>query len=412
MLKFIKKLFAQEEEKQEEKISLDELSSWLDKKTEPLFGSLKKDVKVIIKTIDDEKEKTIENLKKLENTKLQNPNIPNRAKTIMEGNRAAFMKKVSHFFNNIDLKFENFDELIKKCKNLDNEMDSLAKSTARSYTILNEFFAREIASVAGCIKKVENYSKEIKNSIQHLKIHDINEIKNEIDDLQNKVKSKERLLQELGNEKRNLEEGKSKQVEIENKIKEHKEGEDYNNFEKLMKEREEAEKKLKEIEDKLFHDFSDLEKAFKKYAKIAFENEKLIEKYSKNPAKALIEDNDLEIIKIIHNLEKAISENKLELEQKKSERSLMKIKRLDKRYFATNQNNSKKIEEKLDKIKTEIENNKARDQLEIYNKEFNNIKNDIENLNNKISLSNNEIEKIDIVKLKENLQEEVNKALN
>ena len=402
MLKFIKKLFAQEEEKQEEKISLDELSSWLDKKTEPLFGSLKKDVKVIIKTIDDEKEKTIENLKKLENTKLQNPNIPNRAKTIMEGNRAAFMKKVSHFFNNIDLKFENFDELIKKCKNLDNEMDSLAKSTARSYTILNEFFAREIASVAGCIKKVENYSKEIKNSIQHLKIHDINEIKNEIDDLQNKVKSKERLLQELGNEKRNLEEGKSKQVEIENKIKEHKEGEDYNNFEKLLKEREEAEKKLKEIEDKLFHDFSDLEKAFKKYAKIAFENEKLIEKYSKNPAKALIEDNDLEIIKIIHNLEKAISENKLELEQKKSERSLMKIKRLDKRYFATNQNNSKKIEEKLDKIKTEIENNKARDQLEIYNKEFNNIKNDIENLNNKISLSNNEIEKIDIVKLKEN----------
>ena len=128
MLKFIKKLFAPEEEKQDEKISLDELSSWLDNKTKPLFESLKKDIKGIIKTIDDEKEKTIESLKKLENSKLQNPNIPNRAKTIMEGNRAAFMKKVSHFFSNIDLRFENFDELIKKCKNLDNEMDSLAKS--------------------------------------------------------------------------------------------------------------------------------------------------------------------------------------------------------------------------------------------------------------------------------------------
>ena len=119
-----------------------------------------------------------------------------------------------------------------------------------------------------------------------------------------------------------------------------------------MTEREEVEKKLREIEDKLFHDFSVLEKALKKYAKIAFENEDLIEKYSKNPAKALFEDNNLEIIKIIHNLEKAISENKLELEQKKSERSLMKIKDLDKEYFTTNKNDSKKIKENLDKIKT------------------------------------------------------------
>ena len=90
----------------------------------------------------------------------------------------------------------------------------------------------------------------------------------------------------------------------------------------------------------------------------------------------------------------------------------MKIKGLDREYFSTNRNDSKEIKEKLDKINMDIENNNAKNQLEIYNKELNNIKTDIENMNNKISSFKNEIEKIDVEKLKENLREEVNKALN
>jgi len=115
----------------------------------------------ITNKIYDEKKKVNENLKKLENAKLQNPKIPERVKTIMEGNRSAFIKKVSFFFDNIDLKFNNHDEILKKCKDIENEINSLGKGTARSYQVLNEFFAREAENVAINIKYIEKYTKEI-----------------------------------------------------------------------------------------------------------------------------------------------------------------------------------------------------------------------------------------------------------
>ena len=72
MLKFIKKLLAKEEEK-EEKIHLDELSNWTDEKTKQIFESLKNEINDAVSVINGEKERVFENLKKLENTKLQNP---------------------------------------------------------------------------------------------------------------------------------------------------------------------------------------------------------------------------------------------------------------------------------------------------------------------------------------------------
>ena len=187
MLNFLKKLFAKEEI-QEEKIELNELNSWLDQKTKPLFENLNNNINQIMDKINNEKQKVNENLKKLENAKLQNPKIPERVKTIMEGNRAAFIKKVSHFFDNLDFKFDNYNELIEKCNNISNEIESLGKSTARSYQVLNEFFAREAENIAIDIKHVENYSKDIANSIKNSKISNIDKIKDNIADIKNKIK--------------------------------------------------------------------------------------------------------------------------------------------------------------------------------------------------------------------------------
>ena len=141
MLKFIKKLLAKEEEK-EEKIHLDELSNWTDEKTKQIFESLKNEINDAVSAINEEKERVFENLKKLENTKLQNQNIPERAKTVMQGNREAFVRKVSGFFNNTNLHYNDFYDLIERCKAFERGIDELAKSTARSYQILSQFFSR------------------------------------------------------------------------------------------------------------------------------------------------------------------------------------------------------------------------------------------------------------------------------
>ena len=134
--------------------------------------------------------------------------------------------------------------------------------------------------------------------------------------------------------------------------------------------------------------------------------------YLSSPVNTLIADNDLKIIKILNDLEKNIIDNKLELEPKKSEKTISKIKELGNNYFIDTKNDFKNLNEKLGKIKSEITNNRAKNDLEFYNKELSCIKLNIENLSSNITNISNELEKINIEKLKENLQEEINNAAN
>jgi chromosome segregation ATPase len=407
MLNFLKKLFAKEEI-QEERIELDELNNWLDNKIKPIFENLNNNIMQITSKISDEKGKVNENLKTLENAKLQNPKIPERVKTIMEGNRAAFIKKVSFFFNDIDLKYNDHNELIEKCKNIKNEIDSLGKSTARSYQVLNEFFAREAENIAINIKNVENHTKEIVNLINDTKIMNIDKIKTNVSDIKNKIRLKQQYSAELENNKNDLQNNKNKKTETENKINGIKSNDDYKNYEKLLEEKNDVKAKLNEIENALFHDFSVLEKALKKYAKIAFENEKLILEYLNSPIIALTKDTDFKISNILDSLKNAIVRNEFDLDDKKKEKTLAKIGELDGVYFAKIKDDYNNAKKRLDDLKLEIENNKAKNELNSLNNELNNTNQNIENINNNITNTNSELEKINIEKLKENLQNEVN----
>jgi prefoldin subunit 5 len=262
------------------------------------------------------------------------------------------------------------------------------------------------------IKKIETNSKSIRNLSDYSKISKIKKIKEDIDDLNSKIKLKSELLEELKEEKGRVEAAESDLLGTKKKIKDIEAGEEYGNFENLLKEKEGFEGKLKEIGDRLFHDFSSLEKALKKYGKIAFENGKLVEEYLKDPVKALAGDDELKIIKILSSLKQAIKDDKLGLDVRKGEKTLLKIKELEGDYFGTLRGDYKNIKEKLDKTNLEVKNTEVKKQLQSNNEKLEIIKNNIENLNNKVSLINNEIGKIDIEKLKKNLQEKINDTIN
>lgn len=411
MLNFLKKLFAKEEV-QEEKIELNELNNWLDEKAKAKFESFDLGINEILEKISHEKEKVKENLKILEDAKLQNPKIPDRVKTIMEGNRTGFIKKASYFFNNIDLKYNNPHELIQKCKNVGNEIEQLGKGTARSYQVLGEFFARQAENVAINIKNIENYSKEIINTIDNSKILNIDKIKISITDIQNKTKLKQQFSVELENNTKNLQDNKNKKSEIENKINKIKSSSDYGNYEKLLEEKEKIKAELNEIESVLFHDFSVLEKGLKKYAKIAFENEKLILEYLNSTIITLIKDDEFKILRILDSLKNAIANDEFGLDEKKKGKTLAKIDELDSVYFTKVKDDFAITKKRLNEIKLEIETNNSKKDLYSLNLELININQNIENINNKIISLNNELEKINIERLKENLQDEINDATN
>jgi len=156
---------------------------------------------------------------------------------------------------------------------------------------------------------------------------------------------------------------------LENQLNQLKSGNDYKNFQNLLIHKKSFESKLKEIEDKLFHEFSVLEKALKKYAKISFDSEDLINKYLSNPTNSLVEDHKLEIVNVLKQLKSNIIDNKLELDRKKGEKSLAKIRELDDQYFSFAQSNYNKLAAALSKIKSDIEGNDTKNKIESYNKE-------------------------------------------
>ena len=411
MLEFIKNLFAKQEI-QEEKVQLSELNDWLDSKTKPIFDDLNVRINETIEKINDEKEKSDENLKTLENAKLQNPKIPERIKTIMQGNREGFIKKISSFFKNIELKHEGYWELTEKCRNIENEIDLLGKSTVKNYHILNEFFAREAEKVAANIKNIENYSKGIQSMIDSSKISSIDKIKSSMINLKNKIKLKESYSMQLENGNKNLQNGKNKKIEIENRINEIKSSPHYKNYEKLREEKEKTEIKIREIENSLFHDFSVLEKAMKKYAKISFENETFILEYLDNPIIALIKDAELKISGILGNLKNSIGRNELGLEEKKKDKSIGKINEMDSVYLAKIKDDFINARKMLNGLKAETENSNSKKNLDLLNGELKNINESIEDINGKITNLNSELGKINIEKLRENLQKEINDEVN
>lgn len=412
MLKFLKKLLQQEEEVKEESLHIDQLEEWLEKKSKPIYEEMRNGVDQIIESIGKVQEKARENIKQLQKAGLQNPNIPNKAKTVMEGNREAFLKKTSHFFDTIDFEYKTFDEVIEKCKTLEKDVDALAESTSKSYSILNQFFGREVAHISNSIKKIDTLAKDIKNLFEYKNKADLDKIKENSKDLQHKIKSKKTLSLELDKEQKKLEEKKLKVQEKEKNIKDIKEGEEYKEYQDLIVQKAAQITGLKEIEDKLFHDFSDLEKAMKKYSKIAFEHGDWIEDYLKNSLHTLQKDSELRIVTILNNLEQALKKNTLDLDEKKSQRAIMKIKELGMNYFENLQKRYTSIKNTLEDVEQKIENNTVRKELDMLNEEIKIIENGIETLQNKIHSLKGDRDKINIDQLKQDLQNLISRTLH
>ena len=133
MFDFIKKLFSKKEP-EKEIIKLENLNDWFNAKSNLIYDDLNENINLIKNKINSEIEKTKSNLEKLKEAKLQNPNIPIKAKQMMEGNRESYIKIILKFINNIYLETD-YKELLIYCNGFDNYLNSLGKSTSKSYHI-------------------------------------------------------------------------------------------------------------------------------------------------------------------------------------------------------------------------------------------------------------------------------------
>src|SRR3989338_5708761 len=273
MLELIKRFFARQEKSTE--IEFEKLGEWLDSREKAALSELMESVNALMGSAREEMNALGQALDAQKNAKLQKPNIPNRARTMMEGNREAFIRKTSHLAN-MELDYKTLEEAKEKCSLAAKTIDNLAESTQRSYAIANEFFARELSKITVSIRKIKKCMSDALAGIENSRLVKIRGIKEELDAIKYGKERRLRLLEEVDKEKKNIKKEQNIAAEAEKGINEVKSSSGYHEFEALIKEREEAGRRAIQAEAKLIHDLSSIDKALKKYGKIAFENEKLI----------------------------------------------------------------------------------------------------------------------------------------
>ena len=408
MLEFIRKIFKSEEPetKQVTGIELQNLEGWAREKSKPTTEEIKIRTDEILMKIDEELQRTRFNVEILENAKLQNPNIPFRAKQYMEGNRKSYAKSVNSFLGNLEINNRDYFYLVNFCKEFELMLNDLHSGTLRSYTILQEFFANETNKIAQNIKNFDNFFKELNSVLKDGRMVAIDSAIEKIRGLKAKAKQKINLDIELKDAEASVMLAKEEKDSLMAEIMNFDRGEEHNEFLRLNEERKDKTKSFYEDENRIIQSFSVLERPLRKYSHVAFEHEEIVLDYLKDPISTLADDKGMKILEILKNLENLLNENKVQIDDRKKEKALEETKKLSKEFIEQFMKKYFSFKAEIEGIDSRIKSSRVAEKLKDYNnkleevniridknnEEYTKLKNDFEKLNDSILSFKNDVE--------------------
>ena len=321
----IKQLFVREEEL--ESIDFSELRQWFDEKSKQNISELNK----YIEDKNSELKELIGNTKQkieiIKNAKLPNPDISEREKHFLEGNRETYVKSTLHLINQIEnnkLSLENYDQYF---SNIINEIEKFVKSNLRAFQILQEFLAHESSSIGSNIRKIELLINKQKEFFEKNNYKTIVKIKERIIQAENDINRKNKLSENALIVEQEIRDLIEKRDVVYSEI---KNLENNQLLQDLLKKLKDIENKIKQQEQEIIHFISQIESALKKYSKISTQNQKVSENYIAQPIQALLDDNNFIIIKIINEIKSLIENNNIEIKDSRREKILDLINELNK----------------------------------------------------------------------------------
>jgi hypothetical protein len=343
MWKFLKDIFSEKVE--DEILSISELKALLLEKQKDLEEEYARLLKEKVKELENHRAELRAALQNLESAELRNPNIPEKAKHFMQGNRAAYVRLGGLFEKNIVVPKEI--SVVDHCiASFDSEVHRFTESTNRSYMILQDFFANESHQVAKMIKLVDSSFSELRDCEQKKTLSSINQLLGLIESHDSKVSLRKAKTSELESGKKEL---STKQelreklaIDTENLLK----SKEYKEFLEIKEHYHREEDQKKKYERVFLDRFVVLEKPLRRLAHVAFEEEKFITKYLEDPLPALIGDYDLHILATLEKLRTIVEKNEIELDEKRKVKVIATINEFDEKSlgkFLTDYNTQARI---------------------------------------------------------------------
>src|SRR3989338_4992813 len=332
MFKKILALFKRKEKVPTITLTETEVLQWLDNQHTEKLPKIKEQLKEINNGILQTAEQTKQVLVQLHEAQLQNTNIPDREKHFMTGNREAYIKRTHQFLQQLQL-LENLGRADEYFSNYIMNVAQYHETTQRPFHIVSQFFKNEVSQVAGKIRDIDVQIEKIKAVISTAKYREWQIAKQEAVEFQKYYDRKQVLVRESQILEKEIEEREKRKKECEEELEEMRKTQEYEQVTTLKENVQDIISKIKLKRLELQETFSSLEQGLKKYARVSFQDEKLILMYLDNSLDALQDDKNLRICMVLQNMKIAIQKAEVQMKVDKKEKTVQDCDNVTKEYL-------------------------------------------------------------------------------
>lgn len=407
---WFKNLFVKKSSEKKE-LRLNETADWLDSKTKQTIEELNEKIKGYYSSIQNLQEKIKADLILLGSASYKEK-VDQRVIQIVLSNKMNYIKQVDLFLSQIILA-PSFDYRSARewCLKFEKEIDNLAKSSVKSYYKTQHLFSDEVEKVARGIASLDMIFKKLKKELDNNKniINLIELAYSKIKELEQGITGKYKLEKELKEERENYSKTTKQKSDINNSIVVLRSSKEYTHLNNLIKENERIAKEVKQEKYKLEQPFSDLRKALEKFKRMAVSDEPLIQFYILSPIKALENDPELKIIKVLGQMEKIVEKGRIELKDKKRQKTLEQIRILNKEYLSSFLKRYSKLKNNKKTVEQEIGADTIIKKEQELNDQLNKIENKLNISAGLIKEKEERLEKFNINSLKEDIKSKLQK---
>ncbi|RLJ02571.1 MAG: hypothetical protein DRP11_02875 [Candidatus Aenigmatarchaeota archaeon] len=365
MLERLKSLFSHQKEEEPFELSLGEIDRWIDEKEGSLRKRLEEIVRGSMRELKKDKNEILKSIEKLKKKKIEE--LDPKIKKAVESNKEELIQRVERFLGGFVVENVGITGFLGFSHDTVKRLDDLAAKSNRNILFLSRFLKDETKRVVDCIEKLSTDLKRVSVDLKSIK-----EDMREMEEMRKKVmilftglerqrgieKEKDALKKEL---KLREEEKKGIMERIEMLL----QSEDLRKLEELERKKSELMARKKSIETRIFNELSLIEKPLKRLVYSLEKPSETLKLYVEEPFTAIEKDKGFEeLLSIMEDLRKFVEMESLGITDKRRNKILEQIYRIEKGSLKELYDKKVYIDKEIGRVKNEIEKIDVRFRLE------------------------------------------------
>lgn len=320
MFSFLKKLVKKQDGSAvTEDVPVEQLEPWLASKIASQRAEAQPHFDATIPLLREQLGAIASGVAALQNAALMNPNIPERAKQVMEGNREAFIRGIEQFAHNVKLP-TTLDDVPAFHQSFRESLQATLLSLNRPFQVLQEFFAHEAKEI---LNKVHELEQHVLSLGRHqASLDGLHALGRAIDTLVVAKLRKQQAGEKLKLAISDKTHCEREIIQAQSRISALESGPEHQLLMDLKRNISQNTEAMKQLRATMTEHFSALEPALKKYEHVTLHNQQLIRDYLANPIETLARDRGFVILQVIRSMRKEIEADKIDLKDRKKEKVL------------------------------------------------------------------------------------------